>query len=81
MDFVQVVKRENGIIRIPLGVLSPMEANVLRLAEKGVNLTPMKMVYIQYDTPTQPAKVQREKVLSELNTDDRVLFAFKEYAG
>ncbi|GAB6286257.1 MAG: hypothetical protein STSR0009_24580 [Methanoregula sp.] len=81
MDFVQVVKRENGIIRIPLGVLSPMEANVLRLAEKGVNLTPMKMVYIQYDIPTQPAKEQREKVLSELNTDDRVVFAFKEYSG
>ncbi|MDO9326593.1 MAG: hypothetical protein Q7T80_16710, partial [Methanoregula sp.] len=80
MDFVQEVKQKNGNIIIPLGVMYPVEANVMRLAEKGVNLAPMKLVYIEYDTPTESiTKAQREKSLAELNADDRVLFAFKEY--
>jgi len=78
-DLIQAVKRENGTIRLPLGVEYPMEANVLRLRERGVVLTPMKMVYINYNLPPSPDKPERERTLTGLNADERVLFAFKEY--
>jgi len=82
-EFVEVVRYKHGNILLPLSVAYPAEANVLRLAQKGVRLAPTKMVYINYDTPTTDAtiKAERERVLAELNADDQVLFAFREYAG
>jgi len=79
MDFVQISKRKNGMIYLPVGVFYPVEANVLRLEGKGVSLAPMKMVTINYDSLPVPDETEREKILAELNADDRVLFAFKEY--
>jgi hypothetical protein len=80
LGFIQIVKRKNGTIYFPVMVFYPIEANVLRLAGNGVNLAPMKMVFIDYNTLPVPDETEREKILAELDTDDRVLFAFKEYA-
>jgi hypothetical protein len=80
-EYVQIVKRKNGSIIIPVAVTYPEEANAQRLIAAGVPLKPMREVYIQYDYAAMPKKAEREKVLAELNADDRVLFAFKEYSG
>jgi hypothetical protein len=78
-DLVQEVKQRDGRIIIPLVVASPIEANILRLSARGVNLTPMKRVFIDYNSLQQPGKAEREKILARLDADERVLFAFKEY--
>jgi len=80
-EYVQIVKRKNGSIVIPVGIGYPEEANAQRLIAAGVPLRQMREVYIQYDYRAMPKKAEREKVLAELNADDRVLFAFKEYSG
>ncbi|MFA4823609.1 MAG: hypothetical protein WC593_00475 [Methanoregula sp.] len=78
-EYVQIVKRKNGSIIIPVAIGYPEEANAQRLIAAGVPLKPMREVYIQYDYAAMPKKSEREKALAELNADDRVLFAFKEY--
>ena len=80
-EYVQIVKRKDGSIIIPIGIGYPEEANAKRLITAGVPLKPMREVYIQYDYTAMPKKADREKILAELNADDRVLFAFKEYSG
>jgi len=80
-EYMQIVKRKNGSIIIPVAISYPEEANAQRLIAAGVPLKPMREVYIQYDYRAMPEKAEREKVLAELNADDRVLFAFKEYSG
>ncbi|MDD1694407.1 MAG: hypothetical protein LUQ71_06750 [Methanoregula sp.] len=80
-DFVREVKQTNGGVRIPLVIANPIEANFLRLSANGRNLTPMKSVYIEYTSRTEPDKAEREKILTGLDADNRVLFAFKEYPG
>jgi len=80
-EYVQIVKRKNGSIIIPVAVSYPEEANAQRLIAAGVPLKPMREVYIQYDYAAMPKKPEREKVLAELNADDRVLFAFREYSS
>jgi len=80
-EYVQIVKRNKGMIVIPVAISYPEEANAQRLIAAGVPLKPMREVYIKYDYRAMPKKAEREKVLAELNADDRVLFAFKEYSG
>jgi len=80
-EYVQIVKRKNGLITIPVAIGYPEEANAKRLIAAGVPLKPMREVYIRYDYKAMPKKAEREKVLADLNADDRVLFAFKEYSG
>jgi hypothetical protein len=80
-EYVQIVKRKDGLIIIPVAIGYPKEANAKRLIAAGVPLRPMREVYIQYDYTAMPKKADREKILAELNADDRVLFAFKEYSG
>ncbi|MDD1689091.1 MAG: hypothetical protein LUQ66_00320 [Methanoregula sp.] len=80
-DFVREVKQTNGRVRIPLVVANPVEANTLRLSASGMNLTPMKRVYIEYTSRMEPDKEEQEKNLARLDADERVLFAFKEYPG
>lgn len=80
-DFVREVKQTNGRVWIPLVVANPIEANTLRLSASGINLTPMKRVYIEYTSRTEPDKAEQEKNLAMLDADDRVLFAFREYPG
>ena len=80
-EYVQIVKRKNGSIIIPIGIAYPQDANAKRLIAAGVPLKPMHEVYIQYDYTAMPKKAEREKALAELNADDRVLFAFKEYSS
>jgi hypothetical protein len=80
-EYVQIVKRKNGSIIIPLGIAYPEEGNAKRLIATGVPLKPMREVYIQYDYTAMPKKAEREKALAELNADDRVLFAFREYSS
>jgi hypothetical protein len=80
-EYVQIVKRKNGSIIIPVGIAYPEDANEKRLIAAGVPLKPMREVYIQYDYSAMPKKAEREKILTELNADDRVLFAFREYSS
>ena len=80
-EYMQIVKRKNGSIIIPVAIGYPEEANAQRLIAAGVPLKPMREVYIQYDYAAMPKKAEREKALAELNADDRVLFAFKEYSS
>ena len=80
-EYVQILKRKNGTVTIPVGIGSPEEANYLRLIGQGIPVRPTKTVYINYDYATEPKKADREKVLAELNADDRVLFVHKEYSG
>ncbi|MFA4860060.1 hypothetical protein [Methanoregula sp.] len=75
------MKKKNGSILIPVSVSYPREANARRLISAGVPMRPMRAVTILYDSANMPPKSDREKVLSELSTDNRVLFALKEYAG
>lgn len=78
-EYVQILKRKNGTVTIPVGIGAPKEANYLHLKEQGVLLKPMKTVEIDYDPAMK--KSEQEKMLAELNSDDRVLFALKEYPG
>jgi hypothetical protein len=78
-DFVQDAKQRNGRIIIPLAIASPHEATIMRLSAKGVNLIPMKRVYIDYPVTAEPDKAEREKILVNIDADDRVLFAYKGY--
>lgn len=78
-DYVTFLKRENGTITIPVGIGPPEEANLLRLKGQGVVLNPMKTVNINYDPGVK--KADREKILTELDADDQVLFARKEWPG
>ena len=55
------------------------QANFLRLKGQGVFLRHMKTVYINFDSGVK--KAEREKILAELNWDDRVLFARREWPG
>jgi|GEM_PF-1670649 len=80
-EYEQVAKLRNGSVIVPLVVAYPQEANARRLIAEGVPVKPMKEVYIQYDYTSEPKKAEREKVLAELNADDRVLFAFREYSS
>ncbi|MCK9631870.1 MAG: hypothetical protein M0R30_09520 [Methanoregula sp.] len=77
-DFVRDAKQRNGRIIIPLAIASPHEANIMRLSAKGVNLIPMKRVYINYPV-TAEDKAEQEKILVSIDADDRVLFAYKGY--
>ncbi|MGD0079077.1 MAG: hypothetical protein ABSB80_00335 [Methanoregula sp.] len=78
-DYVTFLKRENGTITIPVGIGVPEEANFLRLKGEGVLLRQMKTAYINFDPGVK--KAEREKILAELNEDDRVLFARREWSG
>ncbi len=78
-DYVTFLKWENGTITIPVGIDPPEEANFLRLKGQGVFLRHMKTVYINFDSGVK--KAEREKILAELNWDDRVLFARREWPG
>lgn len=80
-EYLEILKRENGTITIPVAIGPPEEANFLHLKAEGVHLDRMKTVYVKYDYLTIPKKADREKILAELNDDDRVLFARKEYPG
>jgi hypothetical protein len=80
-EYVQIVKRKNGSIIIPIGIAYPEDANAKRLIAAGIPLKPMREVYIQYNYTAMPEKAVREKSLAELNADNRVLFAFKEYSS
>lgn len=78
-EYLEILKRENGTITIPVAIGPPEEANFLRMKEQGVHMNRMKTVYVNFDSGTK--KADREKILAELNEDDRVLFARKEYPG
>jgi len=80
-EYVQILKRKNGTVTIPVRIGSPEEANYLHLIGQGIPVRPTKTVYINYDYATEPKKADRENVLAELNTDDQVLFVYKEYSG
>ncbi|MFA6361923.1 hypothetical protein [Methanoregula sp.] len=80
-EYEQIVKQRNGSVIIPLAIAYPHEANARRLIAEDLPIKPMKEVYIRYDYKSEPKKSEREKVLAELNADDRILFAFKEYSS
>ena len=80
-EYVQGMKRKNGSILVPVSIGYPREANTRRLIAAGVPLMSLRAVTIRYDYTNMPTKADRERVLSELSADDRVLFALKEYAG
>lgn len=78
-EYIEIPKRENGMITIPVHIGAPKEANFLHLTEQGVQLKPMKSVSINIDPVMN--KTEQEIILAGLNADDRVLFARKEYPG
>ncbi|PKL70690.1 MAG: hypothetical protein CVV30_04895 [Methanomicrobiales archaeon HGW-Methanomicrobiales-1] len=78
-EYIEIPKRENGMITIPVRIGAPKEANFLHLTKLGVHLKPMKTVSINIDPVMN--KTEQEKILAEFNDDDRVLFARKEYPG
>jgi len=78
-EYLEILKRENGTITIPVAIGPPQEANFLHLKAQGVHLDQMKTVYVNFDYGVK--KAEREKILAELNADERVLFARKEYPG
>ena len=80
-EYEQIVKQRNGSVIIPLAIAYPHEANARRLIADGLPIKPMKEVYIRYDYKSEPKKTEREMVLAELDADDRILFAFKEYSS
>ncbi len=48
-EYVTYVKRENGMVTIPVRVGRPEEATVIRLKGQGIALRPVKTVYINSD--------------------------------
>jgi hypothetical protein len=76
------VKGGNGNLTYPVFLLN-LDSNKTRehvyqdLLESGVAIKKAKVVY--YDVFSDYSPEERELLLSELNNDSRILFAFKEY--
>lgn len=82
-DLIQPsVKEDNGNLTYPVFLLN-LDSNKTRehvyqdLLESGVVIKKAKVVY--YDVFSEYSPEERELLLSELNNDSRILFAFKEY--
>jgi len=77
-EYLNLVKIRNGSVIVPLVITYPVDANARRLAAEGIPIKAMKVVYIRYDEDRMK-KADRENLLAELDADDRILFAFREY--
>ena len=75
------VKEDNGTLTYPVFLLSggnkSREQIYQDLLESGITVKKAKVVYFDIFDDYSPE--EREHLLSELNKDSHILFAFKEY--